>query len=176
MKSVMLKFLSILALSLAVAGCSSLSGKSDGASGDGAPVDEVGAGGAATAGASQQGAWAGNPLDDPASLVSIRVIYFDYDASEVREDYRDVVIAHGAYLAANPTVTLTVEGHADERGSREYNIALGERRANAVKNLLLAQGAHAGQIVTVSYGEERPLEMGSDESAWAQNRRAELVY
>ena len=87
-----------------------------------------------------------------------------------------MVIAHGEYLAANPTVTVTIEGHTDERGSREYNVGLGERRANAVKRLMLAQGAFETQIVTVSYGEERPLALGSDEAAWAQNRRAEILY
>lgn len=101
---------------------------------------------------------------------------FDYDESQIREDHRNVVIAHGQYLATNPSVTLTVEGHADERGSREYNIALGERRANAVRNLMLAQGAADNQIHIVSYGEERPLMLGADESAWSQNRRAELIY
>jgi len=79
-------------------------------------------------------------------------------------------------LAANPDVKVTVEGHCDERGSREYNIALGERRANAVKRLFLSQGASERQIITISYGEERPADMGSHEAAWAKNRRVELTY
>ena len=167
-----------LLLAMLLAGCSSMTGKKDDAadSDDGAPVSEVDGGGAETAGAADGGAWTGNPLDDPESLLSTRVILFDFDISEVREDYRDVVIAHGEYLANNPAVTVTIEGHADERGTREYNIGLGERRATAVKRLMLAQGAADSQISTVSYGEERPVALGSNEAAWAQNRRAEFIY
>ena len=85
-------------------------------------------------------------------------------------------MAHGDYLAVNPAITVTVEGHTDERGSREYNIGLGERRANTIKRLLMAQGVLESQVVTVSYGEERPMDVMQSESAWSQNRRAELVY
>jgi peptidoglycan-associated lipoprotein len=113
---------------------------------------------------------------DPNAALDIRTIYFDYDSSEIRGDFRNAVIAHGMALASNPNLSLTVEGHCDERGSREYNIALGERRANTVKRLLLAQGAMERQIVTISYGEERPSVLGSNEQAWARNRRAELIY
>lgn len=168
MKLKMVTVISVLATLLTLAGCSSVSGpgsKSD----DGAPVADA-------AGASEGGAWSGSPLDDPNSLLSTRVIYFAYDASEVAADYQDVVVAHGAYLASNPEVRVTVEGHADERGSREYNIALGEHRAIAVKQLLMAQGASEGQITTISYGEERPVDIASNEAAWSGNRRVELVY
>ena len=106
----------------------------------------------------------------------IRTIYFDYDSSEIRADHRDTVIAHGKLLATSPNLTVTIEGHCDERGSREYNIALGERRANTVKRLLQAQGAQETQLVTISYGEERPAILGSNDQAWARNRRAELIY
>ena len=182
MKLNRLKTTGLLVLTLLfVAGCSSTPDKDAGAGG--APVSEVGGGdsaatdeGAETAGASEGGSWAGNPLDDPNSLLSVRVIHFDFDSSEILGEDRDVVLAHGEYLAANPEVTITVEGHTDERGSREYNIALGERRANAVKELMLVQGAADSQITTVSYGEERPLALGSNETAWAENRRAELIY
>lgn len=175
-----LKLAGLLVLSLLfVAGCSSTPEKEG--SGGGAPVSEVGGGGAGgggaeVSGAAEGGAWTGSPLDDPDSLLSLRVIHFEFDSSEIQGEDRDVVIAHGEYLAANPEVTVTVEGHTDERGSREYNIALGERRANAVKELMLVQGASDSQITTVSYGEERPVALGSDEAAWAQNRRAELIY
>jgi peptidoglycan-associated lipoprotein len=166
-------------LVLLLGGCSTFGGKDEqGSGGEGAPVSEAGQGGSgsATAAAREGGVWRGNPLDNPDSPLSNRVIYFDYDESRIHPDYQEIVISHGQYLAANPSVTMTVEGHADERGSREYNIALGERRAQAVKTLMLTQGAGDSQIATVSYGEERPLVAGSDDAAWSQNRRAELLY
>lgn len=118
----------------------------------------------------------GATTDDLNAALNIRTIYFDYDSSEIRGDFRNAVIAHGMALASNPNLSITVEGHCDERGSREYNIALGERRANTLRRLLLAQGAMENQIVTISYGEERPAVLGSNEQAWARNRRAELIY
>lgn len=177
MKLRMLKLIPVLALSLLFAGCSTLGGGSGETADNGsaAPVAEARQG-AQTSGAAEGGAWTGSPLDNPDSPLFTKVIYFDFDVSEIRADFRDVVIAHGEYLAANPSVTVTVEGHADERGSREYNIGLGERRANAVKQLMMAQGASDNQIVTISYGEERPAVEGSSEQSWAQNRRAVLVY
>ena len=179
MKSSMLKFISVLALSLVFAGCSTTGDKA--AEGDGAPVSEAGQGeewegGAQLAGATEGAAWSGSALDNPDSPLYSKVIYFDFDSSEIRADFVDVVAAHGDYLAADPSVTVTIEGHTDERGSREYNIALGERRANAVKRLLMVQGAAESQIVTISYGEERPADPGLNEAAWDQNRRAELIY
>ena len=115
-------------------------------------------------------------LDDPANPLSVRVIYFDYDSSEIQEQYRAAVEAHAAYLLAHPDVSIALEGHADERGSREYNLALGERRALAVKRQLTLLGAAPAQIRTVSYGEERPLDEGHDDFAWSQNRRVEFIY
>lgn len=105
-----------------------------------------------------------------------RVIYFDFDNADIRAEYRDVIAAHAQYLATSRTMKVRLEGHADERGSREYNIGLGERRAQAVRRALMLQGTGDGQLVTVSYGEERPAVTGSDEDAWAKNRRVELVY
>ncbi|WP_275097303.1 peptidoglycan-associated lipoprotein Pal [Sedimenticola hydrogenitrophicus] len=178
MKLKALKFAPLLALSLLLAGCAGMTGSEQAQ--DGAPITEGGqdgsADGAQTSGAQEGGAWSGSPLENPDSLLYTKTIYFDYDVDEVRADYRDVVAAHGDYLAANPAVTVTIEGHADERGSREYNIALGERRANGVKRLLMAQGAAENQIITISYGEERPAAMGSGETSWELNRRAEFVY
>jgi len=104
------------------------------------------------------------------------VVYFDYDRAEIRPEFNSMLAAHGRFLAENPARQLRLEGHSDERGSREYNIGLGERRANAVRSVLLLQGASANQLTTVSYGEERPVATGSNEDAWAQNRRVELVY
>ena len=115
-------------------------------------------------------------LNNPDSPLSIRVIYFEYDSSTVLADYRPAVEAHAAYLAANPDTVITLEGHADERGSREYNLALGEKRANALKQQMVLLGAGADQITTVSYGEERPAEDGHNDEAYSLNRRAELVY
>lgn len=105
-----------------------------------------------------------------------RIIYFDFDNAEIRPEFRDIVAAHAASLARSPNMRVRLEGHADERGSREYNIGLGERRAQSVRRALMLQGVGDGQIVTVSYGEERPAQSGSDEAAWAKNRRVELVY
>jgi len=104
------------------------------------------------------------------------IIYFDFDQADLRPEYNEVLAAHGGYLAANGGALLRLEGHADERGSREYNIGLGERRAQAVRRALLLQGAAAAQLTTVSYGEERPAAFGSDEEAYGLNRRVELVY
>lgn len=115
-------------------------------------------------------------LDDPDSPLSVRIIYFDYDSSEVRPEYRSTVEAHAAYLADNPNVNVTLEGHADERGSREYNLALGERRSQSIKRQMTLLGASNNQIRMVSYGEERPAVEGHDESAWSQNRRVEIIY
>ncbi|MES9868297.1 MAG: peptidoglycan-associated lipoprotein Pal [Sedimenticola sp.] len=180
MKLRMLKLVPVLALSLLFGGCSTLTGdkaEDAGAAESGAPVADAGEGeDARLAGASEAAPWTGSPLEDPDSPLYTKVIYFDYDVSDIRAEYLDTVVAHGDYLAANPSATITVEGHCDERGSREYNIGLGERRANAVKRLLLAQGAAESQIITISYGEERPEALGSSEAAWAQNRRAILAY
>ena len=115
-------------------------------------------------------------LDDPTSLLSVRIIYFEYDSSDIRPEYRQTVEAHAAYLTANPSTTLTLEGHADERGSREYNLALGERRAQSIKRQMTLLGASTNQIRTVSYGEERPSIDGHDETAWSENRRVEIIY
>jgi peptidoglycan-associated lipoprotein len=111
-----------------------------------------------------------------AALKDRSVIYFEYDSSEIRPEYVGVVAAHAAYLSKYPTARARVEGHTDERGSREYNIGLGERRAQAVRRALMLQGAADTQLSTVSYGEERPVGAGSDEAAWTQNRRVEIVY
>jgi len=115
-------------------------------------------------------------FDNPESLLSKRVIYFDFDKSTVRPEYRGIVSAHAAYAAANSSARITLEGHADERGTREYNLGLGERRGNAVTGLMSAQGARSSQLVVVSYGEERPTCRVSDEDCWAQNRRVEIIY
>ena len=122
------------------------------------------------------GAAGGNVLGGPGASQENRIIYFAYDSFTVKPEYDAILRAHAKYLSANPGARVRLEGHADERGSREYNIGLGEKRAQAVRNVLLLQGAVADQIATVSFGEERPAVIGSDEEAWSLNRRVEIVY
>ena len=118
--------------------------------------------------------------DDAQSQDAIRrnqrIIYFDFDLSNIRPEFNEVLAAHARYLADNPGGRVRLEGHADERGSREYNIGLGERRAQSVRRVFLIHGVGANQMITVSFGEERPAALGSDEESWASNRRVEIVY
>jgi len=111
-----------------------------------------------------------------AGLLATRIVYFDFDSAVIKGQGVDVVAAHAKYLAANPQARVRLEGNTDERGSREYNIGLGDRRAQSVRRALLLQGVSEGQLTTVSYGEERPADPGHDEAAWAKNRRVEIVY
>jgi peptidoglycan-associated lipoprotein len=113
---------------------------------------------------------------DPSASELANILYFDFDSSELRPEDTEVVARHAMQLGQNPGLRVRLEGHADERGSREYNIGLGERRAQTVRRLLLIQGASTSQISTVSFGEERPAVEGSDESAYAKNRRVEITY
>lgn len=160
---------------LLLAGCSSTP-YGDGEAGAQVSEQSMGSDGASTSAASEGGDWQGDPLENPNGLLATRVIYFDYDQSRVRSDYLDVIRAHADYLAGNPQVVVRLEGHADQRGSREYNLGLGEGRANSVRSLMLAQGVADNQLVVVSYGEERPVTIGEDEESFALNRRVELVY
>lgn len=114
--------------------------------------------------------------DDYSAGELATVILFDFDSAEVRADYADIVARHALVLANDSSIHVRLEGHADERGSREYNIGLGERRSQSVRRMLMIQGASAAQISTVSFGEERPVALGSDEDSWAQNRRVEIQY
>lgn len=134
---------------------------------------------ARSSGAGDDGFGQGGAFDeglDADDALGNRVIYFAFDESDVDADSVGVLEVHGAYLAGNPDMSVRLEGHADERGSREYNIGLGERRAQAVRQFLLLQGVASTQLSTVSYGEERPAVLGSDDEAWGLNRRVELVY
>jgi peptidoglycan-associated lipoprotein len=126
-----------------------------------------------TSGATADDADAAGPSGE---LLSKRVVYFDFDRSDIRADSQPVVAAHAQFLAKNPSQRVRLEGHADERGSREYNIGLGERRGQAVRRAMLLQGVAEAQLTTVSYGEERPAVAGSDEQAYGLNRRVEIVY
>ena len=123
------------------------------------------------------GSIAVSPLEaERARLMQQLVVYFDYDEADILPEFNALLQAHGQFLAQNPNTQIRLEGHADERGSREYNIGLGERRAQAVRRVLMLQGAGGAQLTTVSYGEERPAQTGSDEESWRLNRRVELVY
>jgi peptidoglycan-associated lipoprotein len=122
-----------------------------------------------TMGAGAQGAGAGGAL-------ARNVIYFDFDKSDIKPEYADVVTAHARNLTTHSNLKLKLEGNTDERGTREYNIGLGERRAQAVRRALMLQGVAESQLTTVSFGAERPAVEGDDEAAWAKNRRVDMVY
>jgi peptidoglycan-associated lipoprotein len=121
------------------------------------------------------GTQGGGPGGGPNASVG-RIIYFDFDKSDIRPEFAAVVTGNAQFLAAHPNAKLKLEGNTDERGTREYNIGLGERRAQAVRRALMLQGASENQLTTVSFGAERPAVGGDDEAAWAKNRRVELVY
>ncbi len=132
--------------------------------------------GASTDGMGDDPYGGGEYLDDPTAGELGMVIYFDFDSSEVRPQDHDLVARHAMQAGNNPGTRVRLEGHADERGSREYNIGLAERRAQAVRQMLMIQGVAPDQISTVSFGEERPVAFGSSESDYAQNRRVEFKY
>jgi peptidoglycan-associated lipoprotein len=164
------KVLIIGMLAISIAACSTTKKEEEPA----VPTDQAGAD--TRQGAQDQGTITTNPFEDPSNPLSTRTVYFDFDSSEIKQADREVIMAHAQYLAANPQTKVVLEGHADERGSREYNIALGERRAKSVSQLMLLQGASQSQIDVISFGEERPIALGHDESAWSLNRRVEILY
>ena len=129
-----------------------------------------------TSGVDNAGAAVEESAGPSGELLSKRIVYFDFDRADIRADSQSVVAAHAQYLSRNPAQKVRLEGHADERGSREYNIGLGERRGQAVRRALMLSGVAETQLATVSYGEERPAEAGSSEQAYAANRRVEIVY
>ncbi|MBV8466524.1 MAG: peptidoglycan-associated lipoprotein Pal [Burkholderiales bacterium] len=117
-----------------------------------------------------------DPLNDPNSALAKRSVYFDFDKYDIRDDQRATVDAHGKYLAGRGDRSVRIEGNADERGSREYNLALGQKRAEAVKKALEVLGAKEGQLEATSNGKEKPKATGHDEASWAENRRDDIVY
>ncbi len=167
-----------LAIAALAAGCASKETQTD------APVTDRSAGvsqpsGSArgsTATPSQQPTIAGNPLRDPNNILSKRSVFFDYDSNSVKDEYRGLVQAHSRYLGDKRDDKIRSEGHADERGSREYNLALGQRRAESVKRVMTVLGVPEARIETTSYGEEKPMAQGHDEQSWSQNRRADIKY
>jgi peptidoglycan-associated lipoprotein len=176
-------FAALLVAGLA-AGCSSVKLDSDVPveSRTATPVGSVGAGGAGGANAGGTSQSRVTPVDlagkDAAGANGIdqRVVYFDFDSYVVKDEYRGTVEAHAKALTADRKKRLAVEGHTDERGGREYNLALGQKRAEAVAKSLTLLGATEAQVEAVSFGKERPAAQGNDEAAWAKNRRAELNY
>ena len=116
------------------------------------------------------------PLKDPNNILSRRSIFYDLDQYEIKTQFKDLVEAHGKYLRDNPGAKMLIQGNTDERGSREYNVGLGQRRSDGVKKMLMLLGAREVQIESVSLGEEKPRAEGHDEASWAQNRRSDMLY
>jgi len=125
---------------------------------------------------SQPAAAGADPLHDPANILSQRSIYYDFDKYDIRDEFKPLVEAHAKYLREHGAVKMLIQGNTDERGSREYNIALGQRRSEGVKRTLLLLGAREEQVEAVSLGEEKPKEAGHNEEAWARNRRSDMLY
>jgi peptidoglycan-associated lipoprotein len=164
------------AVALLVAGCSSVNL-------DNPPVDDRssgGAGGAAGGDSVVAKTTAGATDDGAASQAAIanvsRIVYFDYDSYVIKPEFQALIDAHARYLKADPKRKAAIEGHTDERGGREYNLALGQRRAEAVRRAMGLLGVADGQIEAVSFGKEKPAVQGSGEAAWSKNRRAEISY
>lgn len=161
-------------LALLIAGCSSTP---DGPEQGGAPVESRNGSGVATVTAGGvDGRGLPAVLTDPKSILSKRSVYFDYDKYEVRAEYKDLVTAHAKFLADNRQFKMLIQGNTDDRGSREYNLALGQKRADAVKKMLTLLGAREDQVESVSLGEEKPKNEGQNEAAWAENRRGDMLY
>ncbi len=117
-----------------------------------------------------------NPLKDPNNILSKRSVYYDYDKYDIKDEFKPTLQAHAKYLSSNPGASIIVQGNCDEQGSREYNIALGQRRAESVRKTLNVLGVSDKQIETVSFGEEKPRATCHDESCWKENRRSDIVY
>ncbi len=150
---------------------------------EGAPTATAPAGGATTSGApaggvsgTSGGPYSAAALRDPNNILSKRSIYFDFDEFVIKDQYRPIIEAHAKYLQANRGARATLQGHTDERGTREYNIALGQKRADAVKKMMVLLGAQEIQIETVSFGKEKPRREGHDETSWTENRRVDIVH
>ena len=146
-----------------------------GTPGGGASTSGTGTGGVSGQ-AGGTGTARGNPLRDPSSPLSKRSVYFDFDSFNVKDEYKPTIEAHGRYLQQNRSARMTVQGNTDERGSREYNIALGQKRADAVKRMLTLLGAQESQVESVSFGKEKPRAQGHDDSSYAENRRDDILY
>jgi len=162
-----------LLLAMALSACQTTGGQQGGNDGSTNGGNDATATGVGIASADGEG-------DDANSLgpqaPQERVIYFDFDKSEIRAEYLEIIAQHGRFLATNATGRVRLEGHTDERGTREYNIALGERRAQAIARMLQLQGVSSAQTRAISYGEEIPVDEGHSNDAWAKNRRVVIIY
>lgn len=165
-----------------IAGCSSTGGTQGGES-TGSQTGSTTGSGAESRGAGSGGQYgsttgSGTSASQQADsrIPEVRTIYFDFDRDTIKSEYESVVMAHARYLRANPNASVVLQGHTDERGTREYNLALGERRANSVQRFLNIQDVSNGQMSVVSYGEERPEVRGQDEDSYARNRRVIFSY
>lgn len=170
----------LAAAALLLAACAHKPAQPTTGSGTAVPANGSGAESAGAAGANSAESAGANGATEAggpeAGLLATRTIYFDFDSSVIKGEGTDVVAAHAKYLSSHPSVHVRLEGNTDERGSPEYNIGLGERRAQAVRQAMLLQGASDSQITTVSYGAEHPVDPGHNEAAWAKNRRVDIVY
>jgi len=167
------KLLIPVLLAALIAGCSSTPNGPEQA---GAPVETRGDGVATVTAGGVDSRKLPPELTDPRNILSKRSIYFDYDKYEVKPEYKDLVTAHAKFLANNRQFKMLIQGNTDDRGSREYNIALGQKRSDAVKKMLTLLGAREEQVESVSLGEEKPKNEGHDEAAWAENRRGDMLY
>ena len=140
------------------------------------PSSSTGTGNGGAASDTGKTAKSTDPLDDPASVLAKRSIYFDLDKYDVKAEFTPLIEAHGKYLASHPNRKVIIQGNTDERGGSEYNLALGQKRAEAVRRALAAAGAKDSQMEAISFGKEKPKATGSNEAAWAENRRADLAY
>ncbi len=152
-----------------------------GAGGSGLGGSPIGPGGGSASGSgsasgAQGGAAGRTPLNDPASILSKRSVYYDFDSFIVKDEFKPLIEAHGKYLRDNRAAHVIIQGNTDERGGREYNLALGHKRAESVKKMLGILGVQEGQMETISFGKEKPRNPGTDEAAYAENRRSDLVY
>src|SRR5512134_1245451 len=178
----MIKRITVLALVAFVAACSSTPDKEQKAaaveerSPGAKPADKPASATGAEATPLKPGAVGGNPLTDPASPLSKRSVFFDFDSFIIKDDFKSLIQAHAQYLKQNAKARVILQGNADERGSREYNLALGQKRADSVKKALEVLGVKDAQVESVSFGEEKPRGTGHDEASWAENRRTDIVY
>lgn len=174
---------------LAISGCAQQGGNANGGAGVGGTNGGYGSGGAGNGSngygygnganggyANGSGQYTPADLRNPNSILAQRVIYFDLDSSSIRPEFQNALNAHSALLAAYPNLRVRLEGHADERGSRDYNVALSERRGYSVLDYMQIKGANTSQMEVIGYGEEIPAEFGHNESAWSKNRRVEIKY
>ena len=180
----MIRILDSAALAMVLVGCGTTDVKEEGAPVESRKPDTVvpappvtkAAPKPPTTGTIKSQSDAANPLKDPGNILSKRNVFFDYDSSVVKDEFKPVVTAHAKFLTDNRGRRVVVQGNTDERGSREYNLALGQRRADSVKKMMMLLGATDSQIETTSFGEEKPRASGSTESAYSENRRADIVY